>query len=120
MDLKPSNEYKFLVDVNLPKRFHYFNTNDFIHVADINPRMTDHDIWDYALRNNLVLLSKDTDFYDLFLIKENHPKVINFRFGNLTLNDLHHYFRKFWPIIIGHLDTASFIIAQEDKIFVFP
>jgi predicted nuclease of predicted toxin-antitoxin system len=120
MNLKPVNHYKFLVDVNLPKKFYYFKTADFIHVADINPRMTDREIWDYALKNNLILLSKDADFYDLFLIKEKHPKVVNFRFGNLTLNDLHHYFLKFWPTIIDHLDTASFIIAQEDKLFIFP
>ncbi len=120
MNLEPVNNCKYLVDVNLPKKFSYFKTVDFIHVVDINPCMTDRDIWDYALINNMVLLSKDADFYDLFLTKVNHPKVINFRFGNFTLNETHHYFQKFWPTIIDHLDTASFIIAHEDKIFVFP
>jgi len=120
MSLKPVNTYQFLVDVNLPKRFHYFNTADFTHIADINPRMSDQEIWNYALMNNLVLLSKDADFFDLFLISDNHPKVINFRFGNLTLSDLHQYFQKFWPEIIGYLDTSSYIIARKDKIFVFP
>lgn len=119
MNLKPVNNYKFLVDVNLPKNFNYFKTANFIHVADINPRMTDRDIWNYALTNNLVILTKDADFFDLFLISDNHPQVVNFRFGNLTFNDLHLYFQKFWLKIIDHLDTASFIIAQNDKIFVF-
>jgi len=120
MNLKPVDNFKFLVDVNLPKRFYYFNTSNFIHVADINPRMTDREIWNYSLMNDLVLLSKDADFFDLYITNDKHPKVINFRFGNLTLNDLHQYFRKFWPTITSYLDTASFIIAQEDKIFVFP
>lgn len=120
MSLKQVNKYKYLVDVNLPKKFSYFKSEDFLHVVDINSCMTDRDIWDYALINNLVLLTKDADFYDLFLTKINHPKVINFRFGNFTLNELHHYFQKFWPTIIDHLDTASFIIAHEDKFFVFP
>jgi len=82
--------------------------------------MTDREIWDYALINRLVPLSKDADFYDLFLISTNHPKGVNFRFGNLTLNILHQYFSKFWPTIIDYLDHADFIIAQEDRIFVFP
>ena len=87
MNLKPANSHKFLVDVNLPKRFHYF---------------------------------KSSNFFDLFLISEHHPKVVNFRFGNLTLDDLHQYFEKFWSIILVYLDSANFIIAQEDKFFVFP
>ena len=118
MNLKPVETYKFLVDVNLPKRFSYFNAADFIHVADIDPRMTDREIWNYALNNHLILLSKDADFYDLFLTTDIHPKVIYFRFGNLTLNGMHQYFQKFWLTIIGYLDSASFIIAQEDKVFV--
>ncbi len=54
--------------------------------------MADREIWDYALINRLVLLSKDADFYDLFLISTNHPKGVNFCFGNLTLNILHQVF----------------------------
>jgi predicted nuclease of predicted toxin-antitoxin system len=61
---------------------------------------------------------KDADFYDLFLTSDIHPKVIYFRFGNLTLNEMHQYFQKFWFAIIGYLDDASFIIAQEDKVFI--
>ncbi|MEI7523711.1 MAG: DUF5615 family PIN-like protein [Mariniphaga sp.] len=120
MNLKQVNQFKFLVDVNLPKRFQYFKSDNFIHVVDINPTMTDREIWDYALDNGLVLLSKDADFYDLFLICTNHPKVVNFRFGNLSLNILHQYFNKFWPTIVDYLYNADFIIAQEDRIFVFP
>ena len=44
----PEN-FKFLVDVNLPKRFGFFNSPLFTHVADINPKMTDSEIWDYAI-----------------------------------------------------------------------
>ena len=99
MNLKPAKSFKFLVDVNLPKMFSYFNTADFIHVVDINPRMTDQEIWTYAIMNNLVLLSKDADFFNLYLITDDHPKVINFRIGNMTLNELHQYFSKFWSKI---------------------
>lgn len=54
---------KFLVDVNLPKKFKFFNTEQFIHVVDINPKMKDSEIWDYALSNDLIILTKDSDFY---------------------------------------------------------
>lgn len=118
MSSKPADLYHFLVDVNLPKRFRFFNSDRFLHVSDINPFMTDKEIWNYALVNNLVLLTKDTDFYDLFLLSDSYPKVIHFKFGNLTLNEMHGYFRKFWPLISNKLNTASFIVAYEDKIVV--
>ena len=68
----------FLVDVNLPKYFSFFNNADFIFVSDINLRMTDTEIWNYALENNCVILTKDVDFYNRFLVSEKTPKVIFF------------------------------------------
>ena len=53
----------FIVDVNLPKRFSYFNSAQFIHAVDINDEMTDKELWDYALLKNLTILTKDADFY---------------------------------------------------------
>lgn len=118
MNLKPVDQLIFLVDVNLPKKFSYFNSIQFIHVVDIDPMMKDRALWDYALTNHLIILSKDTDFYELFLVNENCPKVVNFRIGNLTLRDLHQYFIKFWPTIVGKLDQSQFIIADLDKITI--
>jgi len=37
--------FTFLVDVNLHKHFHFFNTKDFVHVVDIDPIMSGADIW---------------------------------------------------------------------------
>ncbi|ACE06538.1 hypothetical protein Aasi_1210 [Candidatus Amoebophilus asiaticus 5a2] len=39
----------FLVDVNLPKHFSFFNYPNFVHLVDINPCMIDGQIWNYAL-----------------------------------------------------------------------
>jgi predicted nuclease of predicted toxin-antitoxin system len=71
-------EFRFLVDVNLPKYFHYFNNENFVHVLDINPTLTDQEIWDYALKNNLVILTKDTDFYNRFMSSELSLKIVYF------------------------------------------
>lgn len=54
---------KYLVDVNLPKKFKFFNTEQFIHVVDIKPKMKDSEVWDYALSNDLIIVTKDSDFY---------------------------------------------------------
>jgi predicted nuclease of predicted toxin-antitoxin system len=48
----------FIVDVNLPKRFSYFNSPQFIHAVDINDEMTDKELWDYALIKNLIIFNQ--------------------------------------------------------------
>jgi predicted nuclease of predicted toxin-antitoxin system len=118
MSSKPVDQLQFLVDVNLPKRFQFFHSGRFLHVVDIDPFMKDKEIWDYALSNELVILTKDTDFYEMFLINDICPKVVFFKFGNLKLSDLHQYFQEFWPAIVNKLETSSFIIAHLDAITV--
>jgi predicted nuclease of predicted toxin-antitoxin system len=80
--------------------------------------MKDRSLWDYALANQMIILSKDSDFYELLLVSENSPKVVNFRIGNLSLRELHQYFIKFWPSIVEKLDQSQFIIADLDKITI--
>lgn len=53
---------KYLVDANLPYHFSLWKGEDFTHVFDIDPRMSDKDIWAYAEVNILVIISKDSDF----------------------------------------------------------
>lgn len=81
--------------------------------------MTDKMIWNYALENKCVILTKDTDFYNLYLVSEIHPKVIYFQIGNFTLHALHIYFRNYWDTILDHLASSSFIIAGAEKINTF-
>jgi predicted nuclease of predicted toxin-antitoxin system len=54
--------YAFLVDVNLPKHFSFFFADNFEFVIDINGKANDRDIWNYAKKKNLVILTKDSDF----------------------------------------------------------
>jgi predicted nuclease of predicted toxin-antitoxin system len=111
-------EYKFLVDVNLPKRFSFFNHNNYFHVVDIDPKMTDQYLWQYALQNDLVILTKDSDFYNYFLISETSPKVIYFQLGNMTLKELHKYFDLHWHTIVEKLDPGSLIIVSKTEISI--
>lgn len=109
-------DYFFLVDVNLPKYFSFFNEVHYIFVSDINLQMTDNEIWNYAMQNNLVILTKDVDFYNRFLITENAPKVIYFQLGNFSLKQLFHYFDVNWEKIKLEIPTSKLIIARENHI----
>jgi len=108
--------YSFLVDVNLPKFFSFFNDQNFIFVSDLNLQMSDTEIWEYALKNKLVILTKDTDFYNRFLVTENAPKIIYFQLGNYSLKQLHQYFNDNWDKIQAEIENSKLIIAKENHI----
>ncbi len=109
-------DYRFLVDVNLPKFFQFFNGDKFLHVVDIDPKMSDSKIWQYALNNHLVILTKDSDFYHKCILSSNSPKIVYFQLGNMTLKGLHEYFNSYWESIISHLSTGNLILAKPNGV----
>ncbi|MDX2188351.1 MAG: DUF5615 family PIN-like protein [Bacteroidota bacterium] len=112
------SQFSFLVDVNLPKYFSFFNSSNFYFVSDIDPEMTDLEIWDYALENNLVIMTKDTDFYDKCILNNQCPIIIHFRIGNLSLKEMYIYFEKNWNKIQSLLSKSKMIIAHPTFIEV--
>lgn len=109
-------EHSFLVDVNLPKNFHYFNHENFRFVIDLNPFWSDQEIWDYALKHKLVILTKDTDFYNRFITSDKSPKIVYFQLGNQTLHELHTYFLDNWKNLLEALNYANLIIASRQEL----
>ena len=107
---------KFIVDVNLPKFFSYFNSPQFINLVDINDEWTDLQLWDYALQNGLVILTKDSDFYNRSIISTIKPKVVYFQIGNTTLKELHDYFSKNWLFILKALENNFLSVVYPDSI----
>ena len=109
---------KYLVDVNLPKKFSFFNSEEFLHVVDIDPCWSDKEIWNYALENNLVLLTKDSDFYLKSINGKPLPKIIYFKLGNMTVKQLHEYFNINWDKLKTFISKYFLVIAYSDKIQV--
>ncbi|MCA0230780.1 MAG: DUF5615 family PIN-like protein [Bacteroidetes bacterium] len=112
--------YDFLVDVNLPKHFSFFNAPNFQFVIDSDGKADDRDIWRYAKENNLVILTKDADFYDRCLIDSAPPKVIYFKLGNMLLKELHQFFSLKWEVIIEYLPNAKMVIVTQTYIEIIP
>ena len=48
----------------------------------------DSDIWQYAKNNDYVIVTFDSDFYDISIISGHPPKIIWIRSGNLTTNEI--------------------------------
>ncbi len=53
---------KFIVDVNLPYRFSLWKGDEYIHQKDIDDEWTDTQIWNYAQKNRLTIISKMVTF----------------------------------------------------------
>ena len=48
----------------------------------------DSEIWKYAKENRFAIVTFDSDFYEISLIKGHPPKIIWIRTGNLSTDDL--------------------------------
>jgi|SRR5690554_181996 len=106
----------YLIDVNLPKFFGFFNKENFSFVVDIDLQLSDTEIWEYAIKNNKIIVTKDTDFYDRYLISEQKPKIIFMQLGNMSLKELHQYFEQNWAVIEREIEKGSLVIAKRTHI----
>ncbi len=79
---------KLLLDENLSRRIIPFLQNAYpgsTQIALINMETaSDQEVWAYAKANDFVIVTKDSDFYDLSLIQGTPPHVIWIKTGNVT------------------------------------
>jgi predicted nuclease of predicted toxin-antitoxin system len=79
---------KLLLDQNLAPRLARELATDFgscAHVRDFQLQTaTDHAVWEFAIQHNYSIVSKDSDFHQLALLRGPPPKVIWIRRGNCT------------------------------------
>jgi predicted nuclease of predicted toxin-antitoxin system len=92
---------KFLVDNQLPPALARFISQDLgtkaHHVIDFGLRDAhDIQIWRYASSSELILISKDEEFIDLW-VKEPVTKLLWVRLGNCRRVYLLDVFRQLWP-----------------------
>ncbi|MCF8296481.1 MAG: DUF5615 family PIN-like protein [Saprospiraceae bacterium] len=68
---------------------------------------TDLQIWSYAKRNKMSIVTFDADFYDLSILKGYPPKIIWLRVGNKTTNNLEIVLRRNYNHIQIFLNTEE-------------
>lgn len=102
---------KFLIDANLPYRFALWQGADFCHVYDIGDDLPDTEIWQYAMENNLIIVSKDADFSDRIMLSNPPPKVIHLRIGNMRIRDLFVFLQRVWPQLLELSATHKLVRA---------
>ncbi|MEO6169114.1 MAG: DUF5615 family PIN-like protein [Chitinophagales bacterium] len=106
---------KYLIDVNLPRHIPGWEDEEFIHQIDINDEWSDHEIWKYALKNSLTILTKDADFSNRMIVAFPPPKVIHFRIGNMRLRQFISFIGLRWNKIYELSDTHKLVTVYIDR-----
>ncbi len=107
---------KFLVDVNLPYRFSLWKSDDYVHQIDINDEWTDEQIWDYAIKNNLTIITKDSDFSNRIIFHNPPPRVIHIRFGNMKMREFFTTAAAIWKDVLELSETHKLVNVFRDRI----
>jgi predicted nuclease of predicted toxin-antitoxin system len=102
---------KFLVDNQLPPALARFISEDLaaeaLHVTDLGLRdRSDAEIWDYASRNNFVLISKDEDFVTMWT-KTPTAMLLWVRIGNCRRAFLLKIFKDQWQRILARFSSGD-------------
>lgn len=107
---------KYLVDVNLPYYFSYWNSDEFIHLRDINDEMKDEEVWEFAKNNNLTIISKDSDFSNRIIVSNPPPKVIHIKIGNVGIKELYSICAFLWQDIMKMSQDCKLVNVFRDRI----
>jgi len=111
----------FLLDANIPPSLQEdILEHQVIHVQSFTKGTAtkDKEINDFSFENECLLITKDTDFYDSFLLIGKPPKLILVKLGNVRIRELRSYFRKNWKLIEELIQTHPLLILTKDSIKV--
>ncbi len=107
---------KFIVDENLPYKFSLWDNEGFIHQYEVGDIKSDEDIWEYARKNRLTIITKDADFSDRIIVSDPPPKVIHIRIGNMRIKEMFEFFQKNWDNILNHSEKYKLTNVYKDRI----
>lgn len=92
---------------------------DSSHVREIGLLgANDLQVWNYAVEQGFLLVSKDTDFYERSLVFGSPPKVVWLRIGNSTVNETIALLRSQYIVIrrFNEDKTATFLPLFPPKL----
>jgi predicted nuclease of predicted toxin-antitoxin system len=105
---------KFLIDAQLPPslaRWISSSNHEAIHVVDIAMHTAgDAAIWDYAATNSCVLVSKDEDFVDRWLLSPAPIALMWIRKGNCSNDALLTWLEPLWSETDKRLEQGERLI----------
>ena len=117
---------RFIVDTQLPPSLSEFFRRkgfDATHVVDypMGVLTTDNEIISISIKENRIVVSKDFDFFDYFLLKSYPPAILLLQLGNIKNRELFVFMENHLEAICK-LFTESIermILANQHKIVIY-
>jgi predicted nuclease of predicted toxin-antitoxin system len=114
---------KFLIDAQLPKRLSRLLQAagyDAVHTRDLplQNATPDEAINKLSVQEQRILISKDTDFYNSFLLRQQPYKLLQVTTGNITNQELEALFVANLPHLIELFQQHSLIELSRNEITV--
>ena len=105
---------RFLVDAQLPPALARWLTARGYEAEHVGDRqmaaMSDAAIWDLALRNAAVIITKDEDFAQRKVLTGGGPSVVWIRLPNTRRRDLLSWFEAILPDILSALERGESLV----------
>jgi len=102
---------KLLLDENLSRRIVRFLQADFPGTSQVAleglERGRDLDVWRYAKDDGYVIVTKDSDFYELSLLHGTPPTVIWLQVGNASKAAV-------MQLLMDNQETIAWLLADPD------
>ena len=114
--MRRSSSARFLIDANRPRRFALWSSSDCLHVQDLGDAWSDRQVWDYAVKNGLTIVTKDADFSDRVMFQRNPPSVIHLRIGNMRMRAFHAILGRVWPEVLKLAAKHKLVRVFVDRI----
>ena len=115
---------KFICDVHIPyKLVNYLRGKDCacFHVNAVfsDPRTADRDIAKHADENDLIVITKDEDFKDSYILNRTPGKLIMLNTGNSSTQQMIDLFENNWSVLLAASQRSSFFIESDIHHFYF-
>ena len=103
---------KLLFDQNISYRIVSLVSNKYPEAKHINQvgleNATDNSIWNFARENNFTIVTFDSDYYDLSIIRGCPPKIIWLRIGNTSTKMVAKLLNDDFALIEAFLTDSSY------------
>jgi len=92
---------------------------DVIHTDDLpnKERTADNEICMLANDDNRIVITKDHDFFDSYILKKSPPRLLLISTGNIINKDLFILFDKYLSLIVAYFETYNFLELTNNELF---
>jgi len=114
---------KFIIDAQLPRRLVFVLRNagyDAIHTLDLPQQNTtsDTEIINIAIQEDRVVVTKDADFVETFILSQRPPKLLVIATGNIRNAALESLFLSALPAIVAALSTHCYLELTRQALVI--